>query len=208
MVTVIAIFFLTPSAWALTPDEVVERVSQAYAGVEDLSARFTQTSTMATVGMERVAGGRVAFKRGSMMKWDYEGDDPQQIISDGKVLWFYQKRDRTAIRREVDSLSPAARVVMDILSGLESARSHFNLSSCGDLCLMLEPIVPEPDVERIEVTVDEGGRIASVVTINGLGNTTRVEFSDARVNSGLGEGDFLFTLPEGVDLFDEEEGAR
>ncbi|PLX41580.1 MAG: outer membrane lipoprotein carrier protein LolA [Deltaproteobacteria bacterium] len=195
-----------PSGYALSPEELALNIAAGYKGVEDIRANFTQTSTMGTVGIERVTGGKVAFKRGGRMRWDYEGDDPQQIISDGEYLWFYQIRDRSVIRRPIAALTPAARVMLEVISGLSKADEHFELSNCGDSCLALTPKVSEPDIERVEVGVDENFRIKSVTTINGLGNTTMVTLSEAKINPGLEDDYFEFTLPEGVDIFDGEGG--
>ncbi|PLX45876.1 MAG: outer membrane lipoprotein carrier protein LolA [Deltaproteobacteria bacterium] len=204
--TALALF--AANVFALSPNELARKVTEGYEGVEDISANFTQTSTMGTVGIERVTGGEVAFKRGARMRWDYEGDDPQQIISDGEYLWFYQIRDRSVIRRPIAALTPAARVMLEVISGLSSAEEHFELSSCKERCLALTPKVSEPDIERVEVVVDEKYRIKSVTTINGLGNTTKVTLSGAKINSGLSDSYFDFTLPEGVDLFDGEGGSQ
>jgi len=58
----------------------------------------------------------------------------------------------------------------------------------------------------VEVTVDGEYRIERVTTVNGLGNTTSITLSEARINPGLPDDFFHFTLPEGVDLFDGGEG--
>jgi chaperone LolA len=175
-----------------------------FAETRDLSARFTQTTMLKAVEMEQTASGTVAFKKGGKMRWRYEGEDPQEIVSDGVSLWIHQVRDRTAIRREVARLSPAARLALDLLGGLDHVDRYFDASSCGGDCVELTPKKGDPDLKRVRVEAAAGGRdVRAVVTVDPLDNVTRVEFSEVRRNTGLSDDSFAFRPPEGVEVLEE-----
>jgi outer membrane lipoprotein carrier protein len=197
------LFTLGPSCALASGEDSAALILKAYDGVTDLSARFSQLTTIETTEIEKTSSGAVFFKRGGKMRWEYEGNDPQLIVSDGKVLWFYQVRDRTAVRRETGKLPPSAKIALDLLGGLRGSEKYFEKSSCGEGCLELTPKKPDPDLKRLLVRHGADGFITSVSTENGLGNVTRVEFSGIKKNTGVKEELFSFTPPEGVEIVDE-----
>jgi chaperone LolA len=194
---------LVPSGVFASGEDSAALILKAYEGVSDLSARFSQITTIETTEIEKAASGNVFFKRGGKMRWEYEGADPQLIVSDGKVLWFYQVRDRTAVRRDTAYLPPSAKVALDLLGGLRDAGKYFEQSSCGEGCLELKPKKTDPDLKRLVVRHAADGFIVSVTSENALGNITKVEFSEAKKNTGVKDALFTFTPPEGVEVVDE-----
>ncbi len=178
---------------------------QSMEGVTDLSANFVQTTFMESVELERVTGGKVAFKRGGRMRWSYEGNDPQLLVSDGEIFWVHQIRDRIAIRQDIGDLTPSARVALDLLGGFSGAERHFSLTACGRHCLELVPLVEDPNLKKVRVELGSTPLLpVKVVTEDPVGNITTIELSHIEVNTGLGDDIFEFALPEGVDLFDSE----
>ncbi len=207
----LALGFLAPAgpARADTAARLLAELRGAYAGVEDLEARFVQTSRMAGSGLEQEARGRVVLRRGGKMRWTYEGDDPQEIVSDGTTLWIYQVRDRTVIRQDLASLSPTARVALDLLGGLEGVEDRFALGSCGDRCLVLTPRDPDTDIMRVEIELaPDRPRVRSVTTEDLLGNRTRVTFEDVRTDVGVPDDAFAFRVPEGVQVVGGGDALR
>lgn len=205
----VAFSFLAPPLKAVAdstkPHPLLERFIKAQEGVADLRARFVQTTTLETVEIDKVSGGVVLFKRGAKLRWSYEGEDPQLLVSDGDVLWIYQERDRTAIRRDLSTLTPAGRAALDILDGAASLEEHFLVDACGDTCAELVAKVPGSDVDRLRLVLDPKTYFVSeLTTIDQVGNVTRIAFSQVETNTGAGDELFQFTPPEGVDLFDAE----
>ncbi len=197
---------LAPAASGADPRELLQELRRAYAPVQALEARFVQVSRFPATGVEQEARGRVLLARGGKMRWVYEGEDPQEIVSDGKTLWIYQVRDRTVLRQDLASLPPAARVALDLLDGLEGVEQNFELAGCGERCLTLVPRGGGPEVSRVEVRLAPGGpRVVSVTTVDALGNRTWIRFEDVRTDPELPEGAFAFRVPEGVQVLGPED---
>ncbi len=189
---------------AENPEGLLAGAREALAPVVDLRARFEQTSLLVASGLETHAGGTVELARGGRMHWNYEGDDPQQIVSDGTTLWFYQVRDRTVLRRELAGLPPASRLALDLLGGFAGIEEQFALGACGERCLELTPREPQPDLARLRVQLGADRLVQSIATEDALGNRTRVAFSALELAPGLGVERFQFTPPEGVEVLDME----
>jgi outer membrane lipoprotein carrier protein len=190
-------------AGAADPEALFRELRKTYDTSQDLSARFRQVSRVAAAGMDREVSGRVVFKKGGKMRWTYEGEDPQELVSDGKVLWIHQIRDRTAMRQDLKKVAPANRVALDLLSGLDGISAHFRLASCGESCLELRPKEDRPDLTRVLLEVSPKTKeVRAVTTEDPLGNRTRIEFQDLRWNTGVEDGLFTFKPPKGVEAME------
>jgi outer membrane lipoprotein carrier protein len=203
----LGVFLAAPAARAAEPEALLAGLRAAYENTADLTARFVQTARLVAAGMEREAHGRVAFKKEGKMRWSYEGDDPQEIVSDGETLWIHQVRDRTVLRQELAALPESSRLALDLLTGFQGVERSFELGSCGELCLALTPREARPDLSRVLVEVAPGGsEVRAVTTEDPLGNRTRVAFSELRRNTGLDDSLFEFRVPDGTQVLDLQGG--
>jgi outer membrane lipoprotein carrier protein len=190
-------------SFAADPKAMLNDLQRIYDSSKDLSARFVQTSHLAAAGMDREVRGKVVFKKGGKMRWTYEGDDPQEIVSDGKTLWIYQVRDKNVMRQDLRKLPAANRLGLDLLSGFQGAADTFHLSACGESCLELKPRQTRPDINRILLDLDPKTReVKAVTTEDGLGNRTRVELREVRWNIGAKDDLFTFKVPRGVEVLE------
>ncbi|MDF1554218.1 MAG: outer membrane lipoprotein carrier protein LolA [Deferrisomatales bacterium] len=193
-----------PAGAAESPQALLAGTREALGPVTELRAHFEQTSLLVASGLDTRAGGTVELARGGRMRWTYVGDDPQQIVSDGVTLWFYQVRDRTVLRRDLAELPPASRLALDVLGGFAGIEEQFALGTCGERCLELTPRAPQPDLARLRIELGADGLVESIATEDALGNHTRVAFSALELHPGLGVERFQFSPPEGVEVLDME----
>lgn len=201
-------FLVVSPAWSGDAAALLGQLRKTYEGTRDLRARFLQTSHLVAAGMDRTASGEALFQKGGRMRWSYEGDDPQVIVSDGQTLWIYQVRDKTVLRQELSAVPAESRLALDLLSGFDGVETFFRVETCGPLCLVLTPKEPRHDVARVTVEfADEGRAVSAVLTEDPLGNRTRLEFREVRRNGGVPEGAFLFEPPKGVQVV-EAGGGR
>lgn len=194
---------LAVSAAAADPNVLLRDLQKVYDTSKDLSARFVQVSHLAAAGMDREVKGRVVFKKGGKMRWTYEGDDPQEIVSDGKTLWIHQVRDKTVMRQDLSKVPAANRLGLDLLSGFQGVTETFHLAACGESCLELKPKAARADLTRIVLDLDPKTHEVRVVTTeDALGNRTRVELKDLRRNTGVKDDVFAFKAPKGVEVLE------
>jgi outer membrane lipoprotein carrier protein len=182
---------------------LLAELRSAYDTTTDLTARFVQTSHLAAAGMDQESHGTVVFQKGGKMRWAYEGDDPQVIVSDGKTLWIYQVRDKTVLRQKLTDVPASNRLALDLLSGFSGVEKAFSVGSCGPLCLELTPREPRADLTRVRVELEpDRTGVRQVTTEDSLGNWTRLEFRDIRRNAGVPKDAFVFEPPEGTQVVD------
>jgi outer membrane lipoprotein carrier protein len=187
---------------------MLEELRKTYESTKDLSGGFVQTSHISAASMERVVSGKVVFKKGGKMRWTYEGDDPQEIVSDGKTLWIYQVRDKNVLRQDLTKLPPSNRFALDLLSGFQGLTDSFDVTACGESCLELRPREARAELTRIVLQLEPKNReVRSVTTEDALGNRTRVDLKDLRWNRGVKDEIFNFKAPKGVEILDNPQGG-
>lgn len=185
---------------------VSRKVQAHYDGVRDLTARFTQSSEVVSLGggaaaPASISGGEVSFSKPGRMRWSYEQPEPSLVVTDGEELWLYDPAAKEAqrVRTSRGFLSGAA---LQFLLGHGEMSRDFRIRAlaCTETEARLD-LVPKREAayERLEIRVDPAtGEVKETAVFDLVGNVTRVAFADVRTNSGLAEDLFRFSPPEGV----------
>lgn len=203
--------------------DVVGALEKGYAGLQDVHADFSQRTLIAGVGREQKGSGEVFLKRPAsstaMFRFDYT-KPKQQIVSNGRQVWFYLPENRQVMVSSVaDMFKGGNAIALSYLTGLGHVSRDFTVSFAkeqrdknGDYQLELIPKKPTPVLVRLQLTVSaetvdrflRQGNVqdlfpvrASVVHDAG-GNQTRIDYSHVRVNKGIDNDRFNFKTPAGV----------
>jgi len=182
---------------------LVKRLEERYRSIKTLTADFRQVSKGLS-SMDGASGGKVYFKRPGRIRWSYKGDITDEIIGDGKVIWFYQPDLNQVFKsRETDP-----GISTDFLSGMMNIRKYFRASEDGKkkglVSIRLEPREYHPQIKALVLLVD--GKtllVKSFVLTDHYGNTTTVTFSKIRVNPPIDDEMFTFTPPQGTVIIEK-----
>ncbi len=197
-----ALLAATPAAADDAGLELARRVDRRQATVRDLTARFEQRYRSGTLGRELVERGTLAIRRPGRMRWEYREPERKTFVSDGRTFYFYVPADRQVIVRQT---SGERGLTARLLSGEGGLVSQFEVGleaspGPGLQRLRLVPREPDPDVERVYLDVDARARIVGLELFDAQGNRSRFRFEDLEENVGLGEGQFRFEVPAGVEV--------
>ena len=186
-------------------DELATRVQQRYEAVKDLTARFEQTTRVASLhgaghDAPSESSGEVLFEKPGKMRWSYEKPSPSLVVSDGEVAWVYDPASHEAQRmRAGEALLTGG--AMQFLLGRGDLRHSFSVRarSCDGPSVVLDLTPKEPaSYEKLEIVVDrESGEVEETTVSDLVGNVTRVAFHNVRTNQGVAANRFHFTPPEG-----------
>ena len=205
--------------------EVVSALEKGYAGLQDVQAEFTQTTTISAVNREQKGSGEVMLKRPAaataMFRFNY-AQPKQQIISNGKQVWFYTPENKQVMVNSVAAMFAGGNsIALTYLTGLGHVSRDFDVSfaaehqdKSGNYQLELAPKKASPVLTKLQLTVSAEvveqlqatGEVKNVFPIissvvhDAGGNKTRINYSRARVNKGLADGKFNFKIPEGVEV--------
>ena len=205
--------------------DVVAALEKGYSGLQDVQADFSQRTNIVGINREQKGNGEVLLKRPAsataMFRFNYSRPK-QQIVSNGKQVWFYTAENKQVLVSSVDAMFKGGNAIaLSYLTGLGNVARDFQVSFAkeqrdkkGDFQLELIPKKPSPVLARLQLTVaaeaveryiangavkDIFPVVSSVVHDAG-GNQTRIDYSRVRVNKGVDSGKFNFKVPEGVQV--------
>lgn len=206
-----------------TVRELLAVLEKGYGSLEDLQADFRQRTFIASLKREEKGGGELSLKKkggAAMFRFNYT-KPKQQIISNGRTVWYYLPENRQVIQTDAAKLfSGGNAMAMSYLTGLGNLSADFTVKLLspepdkkGNYQLELVPKKPSQAVAKLVLTVsaetvekyrsgssDPVFPVAASVLHDQMGNRTTIEYSRVRVNRGLGNDRFSFKAPVGVEV--------
>ena len=202
---------------------VLTTVNKGYASMEDLRADFRQGTYIATLKREEKGSGELFLKKkGGSAQFRFNYSKPkQQIISNGKTVWYYLPDNRQVILTDTAQLFAGGNgMALSYLTGLGSLSEDFDIKLLtetpdkkGNFQLELTPKKSNQAVAKLHLfvsgaAVDKAASstgeaffpLSASVLFDHLGNRTTIEFSKIQLNSGLGNSRFSFKPPVGVEV--------
>jgi outer membrane lipoprotein carrier protein len=205
--------------------DVVASLEKGYATLQDVQADFSQKTVIAGIKKEQRGNGEVLLKRpGSataMFRFNY-AKPKQQIISNGKQVWFYLPDNKQVMVSPVtDMFKGSNNIALSYLTGLGHVSRDFDITFAreqrdrnGNFQIELVPKKPSPVLSKLQLSVSaeaverflQDGEVkdifpvASSVVFDAGGNETRIDYSHARVNKGIDNAKFTFSIPKGVEV--------
>ena len=188
-------------------DSVIDGVQKKYEQIDNFQAVFTQESEIKALNKTQLAEGEVWFKKPGKMRWNYNTPKKDQIVSDGKTLWFYDEEEQQVIETPLNQVSETQSTTT-LLSGLGKIKKLFdasfaepdNHSPNGEYMVDL---VPKGDEEynKVTISVDKNDMMVNKIFLHDpLGNLTTVKLADIKTNNGVSDSLFEFKTPEGAEV--------
>ena len=227
-VCLMVVLFALPLSAASPPaplKDVVTALEKGYAGLQDVQADFSQKTTISAINREQKGSGEVMLKRPAsataMFRFNYT-KPKQQIISNGKQVWFYTPENKQVLVNSVAAMFAGGNsIALSYLTGLGHVSRDFDIAfssvpqdKSGNYQLELTPKKPSAVLAKLQLTVSAeavgqiqaSGNVTNIFPVvssvvhDAGGNRTRIDYSRTRVNKGLADAKFNFKIPEGVEV--------
>ncbi len=225
LVCTLCFFSVTSHAADATLQQVVSTLEEGYASLKDMSAEFSQTTTLAGFPKPQKGHGHLALRRPpketAQFRFDYKLPR-QNIVSNGKQVWFYQPENKQVLISSLEGLMKGGNSIgMAYLTGLGNVSKDFLASFSkpsrdkqGNYLLELSPRKPTPLLARLRLVIRHesvnaflaNGQardffpIAASTVIDTAGTETVIVYSRVRTNTGLTASKFNFSVPKGVEI--------
>lgn len=201
-------FFRPAASLSDDTEALAKRIQSAYDAIRDFKAHFVQESSIKSWQAEQVqkAEGMVYLKKGGKMFWDYQTPTPQQIISDGRQLWFYEPEEKQVMVTTAGE-GLQSQVSADLLNGKAQLTRDFVVRDItsppdregGGYVLELIPRAPQPNLSKIILRADRNTfQIRQTEVYDLFDNLTRITFSRVEIDTRLSDAFFTFIPPPGV----------
>jgi len=204
---ILFVFAIHTSAQEKNLDSVIDGIQKKYEQINNFQAFFTQESEVKALDKVQKAQGEVWFKKPGKMRWNYDTPNKDQIVSDGKTLWFYDEDEEQVIETPLAQVSETQSTTT-LLSGLGNIKKLFNASFAepGEINPnggYLVDLVPKGDEEYNKVTISVDKKDMMVNTIflyDPFGNLTTIKLADIKTDTGVSDSLFDFKAPDGTEV--------
>lgn len=191
----------------LSLEQLTARTQQLYEKTVDLKASFVQEVTIKSMKKTEREEGVVTFKNPRMMYWDYLKPKAKKLVINAAKAWLYIPEDRMVYVQNAEDVY-RSRMAVKFLSGIGKLAEDFQirftkdnpLDAEGNYHLTLTSKEAGSGIDKLYLIVD--GKTFQIIQCrfsDGFGNTTRLRFSDIRINTGVSDKIFTFTAPAGVE---------
>jgi len=182
------------------------RLRSFLADVQSLDGKFRQQVIDSRKQVIEDTSGSVAMQRPGRFRWNYAAPFERVIVADGEKVWLYEADlEQVTIRRLSSGIgdTPAA-----LLTGKESVLERFSVdkSWTADGLELVRLVPRSPDSDFAAVTLGFAGpALRQLLLDDRLGQQTRIDLTDVRINPRLVPELFQFVPPPGADVIDDSE---
>ena len=204
LIAVLTFSLASTSSVAVASQAMLKRF---FVEVNTLQADFSQQIVDESGSTLETKSGIFSLSRPGKFRWNYVNQDAedgvgQQIISDGRLITFYEPDLETAHQRSMQDALEQVPTLLLVQSG-ENLQQHFTVTDFaltdGLTWVALKPKNEEAGYQGLMVGFAKQ-QIRSIVLTDGLGNETRLALSNVVSNSELEVSTFKFTPGAGVDV--------
>jgi outer membrane lipoprotein carrier protein len=143
------------------------------------------------------------YEKPGKLRWEFEGSQPETIVSDGKTIYDYDPALNQVIETPLAQASrsePAAAFLL----GVGNVKRDFKAEAItvpNSSALVHIALTPKEGGQRIEAGIErETYNIATLSISDAMGNRTNLSFSNIELNQPMHAAQFTFIPPAGADI--------
>lgn len=186
--------------------QLAARVDARYNAMKSLRADFTEIYSSG--GARREESGTLLIKRPGKMRWDYTAPRKKLFVAGGGTAWFYVPGERQARRTPLKDLNDLRSPLRFLLGNTKLEKELRGLSlapdvkplAAGDFVLRGTPNTKESSISQVLVEVDAQGWLHRIRMEELDGSSTEFRLQRQQENVALGDEQFRFTPPAGVEV--------
>ncbi|MDR2444217.1 MAG: outer-membrane lipoprotein carrier protein LolA [Deltaproteobacteria bacterium] len=202
-------------------DAALTGLSERYRSLSSLVSDYTRTTKspstdeVFTGQVSQTAEGVLSWKNLSMLRLDQKTPEVQAMMTDGQTVWWYVPEERQVyVYRQIDlagQLSP----LLSFMAGLDRLKESFKITEAtdedvrdGQIGLILNPIDNNEEASGLLIVYCDGDyRLTGFRLVAITGEKTDFYLSDIKLDPELKDDFFVFKVPRGVKVIEEEEMA-
>ena len=199
---------VTVQVTGLKDREAAAELAGLLSGIQTLSARFEQQTLDDSGKRLQESRGDMLLKRPNLFRWNVVEPFPQEVVSDGTKVSYYDKDLDQLTLQNIDtrtSATPALLLSGDAKKVLERFTVNLSRFEKNSLFTLL-PKGSDSAFQELKLRFI-GKTLEEMVLIDTLGSRTRVIFSDTKINVPVKAGSFKLEMPPGIDVIDQTTAA-
>ena len=191
--------------------EIMKKIESAHQVIQDLQAEFSQTTHFKGFDSAVESEGRVYFKKPGRLRWEYSKPNQNQVVINTEHIWIYTPEIKQVIVRPFSVMS-YSQVPLRLLADVENLDRDFIIEQKdpgGDnkkdrpYRLILRPIHPGGEIDRIELEVDPDRLLITRINLfETNGSFSEISFKSIKTNVRLKDKQFVFDVPKGIEVIE------
>lgn len=201
-VTTVALAILCLARTAWSDVEVGRALVDAFVNdVTTLSSRFEQVLIDADGVTLEVSSGTLDIHRPGQFRWAYDEPYEQWLVADGVNIWSYDvDLAQVTVKAQAQALANTPAL---LLAGSSDAMDAFEYDGSfiadGRTWVRMHPVDTGSGFKRVELAFEDQ-TLSQMVFFDNLDQTTRVSLSEVALNEAIDAEQFIFLVPDDVDV--------
>ena len=184
---------------------LLDRVIEFYSKKTGVVAEFEQVVRVKSPRRTMRRRGKVYFKRGGLMRWDYEWPSKVYYLSDGRWFWMYDVEEGSVYRMSLGK-SPLY-AVLGLLFDMNRVYQTFDVQKVkskgeGYTRVRLVPKAKDAPLKEAYVIFESlTGKVVRVEIVDNVGTVSEISFK-TQVQKDLPDNVFRLDIPKGLTVQD------
>ncbi len=188
--------------YAATVDDIVKDLQKKFSEIKDLKGTFNQTSYLKDLEKTEIYSGTFFMKKPDRIMWSYKAPRDEKIFITGNDTWIYKKSRNQALKSKF-SKEAYSQIPIALLNSFDNLAADFEIALIDEDKLSLKPRKSSGAVREIIVRTAQRKFPIKMLKVSDIyGNVITIELLDVENNPGLDNALFVFTPPEGAEVFD------
>lgn len=187
-----------------TAAEVVSAVERTYGTATSLRADFLQITKNKAMGTEDRQRGKISLERPRKMRIDMGLPVTSSTITDGKTLWIYNAKDKSALQMADGGQGTGMDSLLDDLgkvSELFDVTLVPQTPPKPSYTVQLVPKKPNPQIKSLQLTLSKQKHVLQdLVLVDPMENVLQMSFTMVKMNQDIPDTEFSFVAPPGVTV--------
>jgi outer membrane lipoprotein carrier protein len=194
-------FSLSTVSIASSIQDDIVRIQKAYENINDICGSFVQKSYIKDLKRTDTFKGQFFIKMPLQMKWDYKGENAQEVFINNNEITIYQKKEKQVFRGKFDR-DTYGQAPIALLSGFGKIQEEFFVSGKNGK-LFLRPKKPMGGILSIEIEPSQDKfPIRSFLINDSHSNRIEITFNDIKINTGLEDKLFSPSIPKDITIYE------
>jgi outer membrane lipoprotein carrier protein len=190
-------------AQTLSVDEVVKRLRESREKTKDFSADLLQEKKISLLREKVVSKGKIRFKKPDRISIEFFHPETSQMVYDGKTFFLYFKEEKMAERYQVQGNPVVEKYLLFSKDPFQEKLAQWRILEDRESFLIMEilPKVKDPLFVKTKMWfLKKDWTLTGMEMVEKNGDTTILQYSNMRVNTGLLDSDFEIRLPKDVKI--------
>ncbi len=185
--------------------EAATELARLLKAIETLQADFRQNTQDSKGHSLEGSRGKMVLKRPGKFRWTVVDPFPQEVVSDGRQVSYYDAELEQVTIQYLD-LANTATPAMLLSGDAQSMLTNFTVSQSASngtqLFTLLPKVGKDSPFQELSLRFDKSV-LTQMILLDSLGSRTSIQFSGVKLNERVIDQRFTFVIPPGVDVLDQ-----